>query len=163
MIILSISIFSILLCLFITNSYANISNEENKDWNVKITSDAKDLSFEKTEEINFKVEENENVAKGKIAPGMKATATIELDLTGNKYSVDFKMDADEEYLLKNNFNLKYYLDDEIYELGSSKLIDAEDAGIKIIKIELEWSKDGRYIQGLDRISLPININVEQHI
>ena len=162
-IILIFSIFSIILSVLITKSYAKFYNEESNDWNVKITCDTKDLSFENTERIEFKVEENENVLKGKIAPGMKAVATMELDLTGNKYSVDFKMEADDEYLLMNNFDLKYYLDDEIYEIGSNKLIEADEAGIKVIKIELEWLNNGNYIPNLDKISLPINISVNQHI
>ena len=138
---LAFLIFVIYFSFFIAFS-TNISLAQYKentqkltDWNTRITSDTKELISEETEEIFFHVQDNPNVAKGKIAPGSIATAVIELDLTKNKYVVDFNMQADTT-LLPKQFELTATIDGIPYLFGNTRIYN-ETSSIKEIKLQLE--------------------------
>lgn len=149
--------------------------KENEEWNVKVTTDTKDLASKETKEISFKVQENSNVAKGKLAPGCFAKATLYLDLTGTKYDVDFILDTEKK--LQNNFNLSATIDGKEYKLGDKisfmlngrKEFDKEN-GKKEIIILLEW-KTGELTDNLDTLigsteeslEIPISWEIKQHI
>ncbi len=67
-----IAMFFLLFVIFVfvigTKNYADLrnKNESITNWKVAITSDAKDLSD--TRKMSFKVQDDPNIAKGKIAP-----------------------------------------------------------------------------------------------
>lgn len=162
--------------LFISNNYANYmligKDNEIADWKVTITSDTKDL--EDTQKIDFKVEDNSNVVKGKLAPGLKATANVEIDLTGTKVPVDISATIDDT-ALNETFRLTAKLDGKDYKTGTIKTIQIEnnssftkENGNKILALELEWiNNDNKNdtILGMvgQTITVPVRINVRQHI
>ena len=165
--------------LFINNNYArffnmgNVNDNEITNWKVKITADTKEL--EDIQEISFRVEDNENVVNGKIAPGMKAVAQIEIDITGTKYPVDISATIDDSNLY-DCFKLVSKLDGEIYKSETINTIKSENSfftmenGKRILILELEW-KDNYYDtefstnigENIETIKVPIRINVTQHI
>lgn len=166
--------------LLVNNNYAKYSNlstldnNETTDWKVTITNDTRNLKD--TQEISFKVEDNPNVVAGKIAPGCKAVATIEVNLVGTKVPVEIMTLVDESKLLKS-MKLSAKIDGESYTIGSTKIIElennaafTEENGKKIITLELEWMNNDNNnkndtkigIRG-ETIKVPITINVSQHI
>ena len=56
-------------------------------WAVAVKSG--DTALTSGDNITFVVQSNTNVVPGKIAPGVTATATVNLDLTGTEVAVDF--------------------------------------------------------------------------
>lgn len=161
---------------FMNNNFAkylNVNNNEVTQWNVVMTSDAKDLKD--TQEIKFKVENNPNVAYGKIAPGAKAYATIEINLTGTKLPVDISLVVDDSQLY-NALKLTTKLDNELFKSGTTKLIELENGseftcenGKKIVTLELKWENndsnninDTIFASMHDFINIPITITVKQH-
>ncbi len=171
--VIAFSIFVITL-LFLSNiNYANyfsFENNDKTDWRVVITSDTKEISDK--QEIKFKVEENKNVVNGKIAPGLKATSSIEIDIAKTKVPVDIKVIADTSNL-PNSFKLTSKLNGENYALGSNKTISplnskefTEKDGKIILTLELEFvSSEENTIIGtsVDKITLPITLNIREHI
>lgn len=159
-----IFIFTISL-LFINNGYAKTSK-----WNVKIFGTK---SFEEKQNITFNVENSNNVLKGKIAPGLKATAEVEIDLTGTKVPVDICAEID-DYKLNSSFKLTAMIDDKIYNLGTNEFIKLEK-GSKfnskmILTLELEWIDEVKNNEfdtflgmNTNSITIPVKINVRQHI
>ena len=145
----------------------NGNNDELNDWNVKIINETKDLNNEYAEEILFEVQDNPNVKKGKMAPGSVAIANIEIDLSQNKYAVDFDMKADLSKLPKS-FKLTATIDGQTYELGKDRTFDAYD-GVKTITLKLTWDVESSDINdtiigvNLDTIKIPVVINVAQHV
>ena len=166
-------IIFVISIFFINSNFATqINNEEVTDWKVSITGDTKDLKD--TQEISFKAQDNSNV-EGRIAPGVKAVATIEVNLVETKYPVEVTLTADDSNLY-NSFKLTSKLNDEDYILGTTKIFElpkegsfTEENGNKIFKLELEWqNSDNNEIDtalGLEggTISIPVSVNVKQHI
>lgn len=161
--------------LYVNNNYAKIGysdNDEITNWHVVITSDTKDLKD--TKEISFKVQESPNVAKGKIAPGLKALATIEIDIRKTKVPVDIKAIVDDTEL-QDCFKLTAKLDGKKYELGTTETVElennkefTEENGKKLLTLEIEWSDNDSEMDTMigstiDKISLPVEISVIQHI
>ena len=178
-VILTFAIFAIFV-LFTTYSFAKYSkrNDNNtSNWNVKITSDTKDLTLKKTQDIVFKVENNHNVVNGKIAPGSTAVAKIELDLTGTEYTVDFNLTIDKKYLDSIGFKMTATIDGESYNIGTTKILElvkgkafSEKNGKKEILLKLNWEddynnkeNDTKIGNDCTEIKIPINITVNQHI
>ena len=177
LIVMAFIIFVISL-LFINNNYAKYVNVEKNneitDWKVTITSDTKELKD--TQKISFKVKDNPNVVNGKIAPGLKAIATVQIDLIGTKVPVDICAIIDDT-TLNNTFKLTTKLDGENYTSGTTKTIELEnnsvftkENGNKIIILELEWINDDNNnkndtILGImgGEIEIPITINVKQNL
>ncbi len=167
------SIIFVISIFCINKNFAKSANsEEVTDWKVAITSDAKDLKD--TQEITFKVQDNPNVAKGKIAPGCKAISTITIDLEGTKVPVDILAKVNTSNL-KKVFKLTAKLDGEEYCLGTTQTIELQnnssftrENGKKILTLELEWKNGNNEedtkigIMG-EKIKLPVEINVTQHI
>lgn len=164
----------IVLLMFINNDFAFNDDNKTEEWNVVITSDAKELKD--TKEINFKVEENKNVAEGKIAPGCKATATIIVNLEDTKVPVDISLKVDDSFIF-NQFKLTTQIDEELYDLNASKFMHLDkntsfnsENGRVVLKVNLEWIEDCKnddidtFIgSSLDTIKVPIAIEIKQHI
>lgn len=176
-VILTLTLITSLL-FFLQGSFNIVSiakeKEEYNTGNVKITTNTKDSTSKDTEEIEFIVQENPNVAKGKLAPGGIAIATIELDLNGAIYPVDFKLNVAED--IPSNFQLTAYMDGEIYRIGETKLfnLDKEDklrnSNAKIVILRLEWkdeensNKSDTFIGSTNNfLSIPIKWEAKQHI
>lgn len=162
--------FTITFLIFVISLTAVQSNyaktNEISDWKVIITSDTKDL--EETHEIKFKAEENPNVVKGKLAPGLKAHATVEVDLSQIKEDTDICLSMENKALLDTfrftiNFNGKLYESDTIVTVKC----DASNP-IQIFDLELEWVGDNDQINTfigatMNEIQIPITIYVSQSI
>lgn len=166
--------------LLVNNNYAKLSNlevldnNEITDWKVTITNDTRD--FKDTQKISFKAEDNPNVVAGKIAPGCKAVATIEIDLIGTKVPAQIILLADESKLSKS-IRLSAKIDGESYTIGEAKVMELENNSAfteenekRVITLELEWVNDDSNNKndttiGLkgETIEVPITINVVQHI
>ena len=152
-------------------------------WSVALTSGGNDLLSD-TQEIAFTVQENENVAAGKIAPGSTAIGTVELDLTGTEVAVDFYATIDETALSAQNLGLSYDKLKLTTKLGNTNLVSGEPLtislengsaftaqnGVKTITLELTWENDDE--NNLDdtamgaagsNIVIPVTFTVEQHI
>ena len=115
-------IIFVISLLWIQNNYA-MNQWKKKDvesWKVVMTSDTKDLKD--TQEIKFQVENNPYVVSGKIAPGMKATATIEIDLTKIEGSVEFLAISNFK-LWDSPFQLTAEMNGKKYELGTTILLE----------------------------------------
>lgn len=92
------------VCLyFISGTYARYADSRSGNatvgvakWAVSITDGTDPLNNDF--DLQFKVEENDNVVAGKIAPETTAKATIQLDLTGTEVAVDFGATIDDEDL-----------------------------------------------------------------
>lgn len=166
-------IFILFIIPFILTSNIYAKNKKDSEWNIRIF-DTKDC--EKTNNIEFKVEENIDVVKGKIAPGLKATAKVTIDLTGTEVPVDIIAEIDDKKL-NSAFKLKYKLDGKKYNSGTIETIKLEKNskfnkknGKKILTLEIEWINDinndeNDTILGIeaDSITIPVKINVRQHI
>ena len=156
----------IFVVLFIFTNKDFAKTNETTDWKVIITSDTKDL--EKIQQINFKVEENEKVVNGKIAPGGKAIAKVEIDLSQALGNVDIQVLIDDSKLA-NTFLLTTKLNNEIYHSNQiRKISNNRENQIQELILELEWAGDNDEqdtIIGttIDSINIPIKIVVSQHI
>ena len=161
------------LRLFTNDTFAKITDIQNEGWNVKLVTNEKDIITSETKYILFETENNKNVSKGKIAPGCKATATIELNLEGTSYPVDFILDVDLKEL-PNGISLSANIDNEEYELGKTKTFEPENNGVfgkedgkKIVKLTLEWKdnnndfNDNKISISNDKIELPIKYIITQ--
>ena len=92
---IAIAIILLLIVFIIGGTYARYSTIGKADakvgiakWAVSIKSGNTTLSST-TQDITFTVQQNSNVVPGKIAPGVTATAEVELDLSGTEVAVDF--------------------------------------------------------------------------
>ena len=124
--------------------------------------------------LTFKVEGNSNVVTGKIAPGMTATATINLDLTGTEVAVDYTATIDSS-ALKDEFgdsaeNITVTVNGKTNETGTISLVNdaafTEENGIVPIEISITWTGDDANdtaLAGKTDIELPVTLTVQQHI
>lgn len=167
-------IFTIMLAISICYfSGVFAKTDEDAGWRVKITSDGTKDLIEDTKEITFEVKDNPNVVKGKIAPGMTAEATIEVDLTGTEWPVEISCSIDRSNLRNKNFELKTKIDGDEISSDEAKVIYPENNkvftnsdGKRKVTFELKWieteSDNELGIMG-EKIELPIKVKVEQHI
>lgn len=171
-----IFIFLSVLLLIVTNNCTKsmfIDNNKANYWKIEIKSDTKDIKD--TQMINFKVENNTNVVNDKIAPGLKAKATVEIDLIDTKVPVDVQAIID-DCNLNDSLKLNLKLDRKIYENGIISTFEqnknqyiTDNNRKKILELELEWIGDyndridTNIGNTLEKIELPIEINVTQHI
>jgi len=175
-IVIAFSIFAIILFCVNTNyaKYFITSENDDTNWNIAITSDTKEIND--TQEISFKIQENPNVVKGKIAPGLKATAEIEIDLKNTKDPIDIKANVDTTSL-NDCFELTSTIINDNYTLGTVKTLKQDTINelkrknekVKLV-FQLEWTnnftdnaKDTIIGSTVDRIRLPITVNVTQNI
>ena len=158
-----VTAFIIILISFTSSNYVYAKNSEIKDnWNVTITNDAKEIND--THKIKFEVRKNKNVVLGKIAPGMKATAEIEINLQKANGFVDIELEIDDSklndvFLLNTKFN-----DENLFSKNKKKV----KAG-KIEKVLLELIWNGNDLEDTEigintaSIEIPVKIKVLQHI
>lgn len=158
------------------NNERENNNIENDEWKISITGQGKDLTVKDTQNIIFKTQDNPNVVSGKIAPGSTAIATIQVDMSGTKVPVELKTIVDDQILNNTNLKLTIEIDGKEYSSGETKIIELENGkafdetnGKKIITLKLTWENDddnqidtAMGILG-SKISIPVTINVEQHI
>ena len=158
-----VTAFIIILISFTSLNYVYAKNSEIKDnWNVTITNDAKEIND--THKIKFEVQKNKNVVLGKIAPGMKATAEIEINLQKVNGFEDIELEIDDSKL-KDVFLLNAKFNDENLSSKSKKKVNAG----KIEKVLLELIWKGKDIEDTEiginiaSIEIPVKIKVLQHI
>ena len=158
-----VTAFIIILISFTSSNYVYAKNSEIKDnWNVTITNDAKEIND--THKIKFEVRKNKNVVLGKIAPGMKATAEIEINLQKANGFVDIELEIDDSKL-NDVFSLNTKFNDENLFSKNKKKVNAG----KIEKVLLELIWNGKDIEDTDiginiaSIEIPVKIKVLQHI
>ena len=131
-----VTAFIIILISFTSSNYVYAKNSEIKDnWNVTITNDGKDIND--THKIKFEVQKNKNVVLGKIAPGMKATAEIEINLQKVNGFVDIELEiADSE--LNDVFLLNAKFNDENLSSKSKKKGKRRKNRKSAIRTYMEW-------------------------
>ena len=158
-----VTAFIIILISFTSLNYVYAKNSEIKDnWNVTITNDGKDIND--THKIKFEVQKNKNVVLGKIAPGMKATAEIEINLQKANGFVDIELEIDDSKL-NDVFSLNAKFNDENLSSKSKKKVKAG----KIEKVLLELIWNGNDLEDTEigintaSIEIPVKIKVLQHI
>ena len=158
-----VTAFIIILISFTSSNYVYAKNSEIKDnWNVTITNDAKEIND--THKIKFEVRKNKNVVLGKIAPGMKATAEIEINLQKANGFVDIELEIDDSKL-NDVFLLNAKFNDENLSSKNKKKVKAG----KIEKVLLELIWNGNDVEDTEiginaaLIEIPIKIKVLQHI
>ena len=158
-----VTAFIIILISFTSSNYVYAKNSEIKDnWNVTITNDAKDIND--THKIKFEVQKNKNVVLGKIAPGMKATAEIEINLQKANGFVDIELEIDDSKL-NEVFSLNTKFNDENLFSKNKKKVKAG----KIEKVLLELIWNGNDLEDTEigintaSIEIPVKIKVLQHI
>ena len=155
----------IIVSVFSKYSYST-NREEVAQVNVKLSGDTKETTSKDTEEIVFKVQDNPNVAKGKIAPGTTAIAKMEVDLTEIDFAVDFKMNADTSKL-PEGFKLTAQIDGENYQMGEEKVFDKVNEK-KTITLTLTWEDNNSNLQTMigtqiSDIHIPINWTINEII
>ena len=158
-----VTAFIIILISFTSSNYVYAKNSEIKDnWNVTITNDAKEIND--THKIKFEVRKNKNVVLGKIAPGMKATAEIEINLQKANGFVDIELEIDDSKL-NEVFSLNTKFNDENLFSKNKKKVKAG----KIEKVLLELIWNGNDLEDTEigintaSIEIPVKIKVLQHI
>ena len=167
-------IFALITVLFISYQAGVFADTNEKSgWNVKITSDGTKDLIEGTKDITFEVKDNPNVAKGRIAPGTTAVATIDVDLAGTEYPVEISAFIDKSNLKYANFELTTKIDGEKIALNEVKVFEPENSkvftnvdGKKTVEFEITWNENGEDTEiGIigETIDLPIKVKVEQHI
>lgn len=151
------------------NNYGEFLKDEVTNWKVVITSDTKELTD--TQEIKFRVEENKNVVRGKLAPGLKAEANIEIDfskVSGKVNMADVQVEIDDSNLA-DCFKLNLKLDGNKYEQNSIKTIKVnENTKIQELTLEIEWINGNDELDtfigsNVSELRIPIKITVSQHI
>ena len=184
-----ISIIAILLIIvlavyFVAGTYARYSTagsvEASADiakWAVTIKANDEPVTTE-TKEITFTVDKNADVVNGKIAPGVTATATVELDLTGTEVSVDVLAEVGE--LQSGVSSDKITLTPTItgmtttdgtttISLPNGEAFTAEN-GKKTVELKLSWENDDTNNASDTAIgtaggtlTVPVSFTVKQHI
>lgn len=155
--------FIILFISLTTLNYAYAKNNEIVDnWKVTFTNDTKEINDE--HEIKFKVNKNKDVVPGKMAPGMKATAEIEINLEKVKGFVDIEAKIDDSKLNKA-FKINTKLNEE--SISTQKITKIKAGEMKKIVLELIWNgnniEDTKISTNAEKIEVPIQIKVLQHI
>lgn len=158
--------FATFIILFISLTTLNYvyakNNEIVDDWEVTITNDTKEIND--THEIKFKVEKNNDVVPGKMAPGMKATAEIVINLEKVKGFVDIEVKTDDSKL-NRAFKLNTKLDEK--SISTQNFTKIESGSIRKIALELIWDENNientKLGTNAETIVVPIQINLLQHI
>ena len=152
---------------FITSGYINLVFFiafliSRIDTSLRLSNDAKEIND--THKIKFEVQKNKNVVLGKIAPEMKATTEIEINLQKVNGFVDIELEIDDSKL-NDVFLLNAKFNDENLSSKSKKKVNAG----KIEKVLLELIWKGKDIEdteigiNISSIEIPVKIKVLQHI
>ena len=147
--------------LYINYGYAQNSELED-NWGVTITSDSKEIND--THKIKFMVEENPDIVSGKIAPGAKAVAKIDINLekANGKVSISAKIDDSK---LSKALKMDLKLDNEHFQ--SEKTVTVDAGMKKTLILQLEWNEndteDTIIRMNQSTIEVPVEIKVTQNI
>ena len=189
------SLIAILLVVvalfFIAGTYARYSTTANANavadvasWAVTISHDDTELSNIATN-ITFVVDDNDYVVSGKIAPATRATAEIELDLTGTEVAVDFAtlidtdalaevLGANDEISFTTTFNGVTYSSEDVVviPLENGEAFDSTN-GVKTLTLAIEWENNdennaadtalGKETLANRTIVVPVTLTAQQHI
>ncbi len=155
--------FVIILLFFTIFKYSfGKKIEKDNNWKVVILSDTKEIND--THMIKFEVNKSQDVIQGKIAPGMTAIASIDIDLTKIEEFVDIEIEIDDSEISKS-FKLNTRIDGEI--LDSNVIKKVESGNIKNVLLEIIWNEDNledtKIGINTESIVIPIKIRVLQHI
>ncbi|MBR1883649.1 MAG: hypothetical protein IJ809_01685 [Clostridia bacterium] len=112
-------------------------------------------------EINLVPEENENVKKGKLAPGMKATAELYIDLSDLDFDVEARIKLLDD--IYNAFDIKFIIDDVCYSINDAFVIPRDDERIKRVYVELFWKdlKSSMFVVNAEKLLVSFDIEVKQ--
>ena len=187
-ILLGLCIISICITIFsFVITYARYSEEAKGEfestvgkWNIKLNN----VDITQSNVFNFLIEDiivfgNNNVAPGKMAPGLLGYFDINIDAEDTDVSVKYDITINEDEL--ENSEIKIV---NVYELSDNELIktnkstytgimlleDIQENKSNTIRIELEWSSEDETLQeDLDFansvnnvLKLPITVNVIQY-
>lgn len=154
----------IILFIFIeiVNYVHATNNEITNNWEVAITSDAKEIKD--THEIKFKVEENPYVIPGKIAPGIKASSEIEIDLRKISGFVDVEVNIDKSKL-NEVFKITAKLNGKTLPFEQKTRIAAGNK--EKIVLNLNWDSDNKIdtliANNVETIEIPVEVKIMQNI
>lgn len=156
-------ILFVVFLLTFNNNYAKTTdnNSETANWKVYFTNEGKDIK--ETKEIKFRSVENNYVVPGKIAPGTKMKAEVEINIEKTDTPVEINAEIDESNLEKV-FSIKATIDDD--EVDNNTPAIANKGEKKILILELEWKENDSYdMEILDKkeLSIPIKIEIYSHI
>ena len=179
----------LLVAYLISSTYARYSTVGNANgkvdiakWAVVMKADDGTTLNSTTQDITFKVQSNNEVVPGKIAPAVTAKAEIELDLKGTEVSVDFTptIGAYTPSTLPSADKITLTSAVEGGTVGSSNYIPLVDNsaftasnGKKKVTLTLTWANDdennaddtatGMLADGSRTITIPVTLTVQQHI
>lgn len=179
----------LLVAYLISSTYARYSTVGKANgkvdiakWAVVMTADDGTTLNSTTQDITFKVQSNNEVVPGKIAPAVTAKAEIELDLTGTEVSVDFTptIGAYTPSTLPSADKITLTSAVEGGTVGSSNYIPlvgnsafTASNGKKKVTLTLTWANDdennaddtatGMLADGSRTITIPVTLTVQQHI
>ena len=159
-------------------SYNGTGTAEIAKWAVALKQGGAAVS--ETFDLNLTLSSNENVAAGKIAPGRKATATLQLDLTGTEVTSDVEFDLSDITGLPagmeiTNVSIKNGAevfpttsgDDQVY---TGTITYSSDNKVLDVVITLEWvnneannATDTTAGKNAGTLSIPVKVTVKQHI
>lgn len=159
-----ITLMLLVVCLyFVAGTYAKYTWKGTATGSVAVAKWQVGLGSEQTAttDVTFTVKNNENVAKGKIAPGCTATGTIDINPEGSEVSVDYKFKIDVTKL-PQGIDMKvssvkvgnttitrgpdgYY--SGTIELAGKEALTADDA--KTVTIEATWTDDGTTLDSVN--------------
>ena len=146
-------------------------------WNIKLNNtDITDGSVYNFVINNIAISGNQNVASGKIAPGLTGYFDINIDPSDTDVSVKYEITIDPENFEDSNIHVS-----DVYEVGNNTLIrtgeysytgvillaDVQNNVQNTVRIEIEWDSisvedesDYEYALSLDNVlELPISVNV----
>ena len=179
----------LLVAYLISSTYARYSTVGNANgkvdiakWAVVMKADDGTTLNSTTQDITFKVQSNNEVVPGKIAPAVTAKAEIELDLKGTEVSVDFTptIGAYTPSTLPSADKITLTSAVEGGTVGSSNYIPlvgnsafTASNGKKKVTLTLTWANDdennaddtatGMLADESRTITIPVTLTVQQHI
>ena len=186
-----IALVLFLLVAVIAGTYARYSKEgkatgsvPTAQWAVTIKNGETTLNST-TQDIDFVVQSNENVVAGKIAPGVTATATIQVDLTGTEVAVDLSAVIDDSAIADSwgasydKLSLTATLDGQTYAVGTGSPVKVDlpsgaaftsANGKKDLVLTIEWTNDDNNNaddtstgEDAPTLTIPVTLTAQQHI
>lgn len=182
---------AISLCVTIAtirNTYSKYADEATgilesnvARWNIKLNNT--DITNENVYSFvidNITINGNQNVASGKIAPGLSGYFDINIDPSNTDVSVKYEVTINPENFENSNIHIV-----DVHEIGNNTLIktgeysytgvilldDIQESRTNTVRIEIEWDSisiedesDYEYALSLgNKLELPVSVNVKQYI
>ena len=130
-----------------------------------------------TQDISFKVADNDYVVSNKIAPATTATADIDVYLAGTEVAVDLIANLGTASNLPAGATLSMTVDGNTYTAGNAAKIALPDGqafnstnGKKTVKLTLTWDNsedrnatDTAAGEAASTVTVPITVTAQQHI